>query len=83
MQHSTDRIRTAHDVGSLPRPPALLDLMKAAAQGRQVDPAELAETERRAVADVVARQRSAGLQMRLLSTANRPRPGSSPTSGSG
>jgi 5-methyltetrahydropteroyltriglutamate--homocysteine methyltransferase len=62
MQHSTDRIRTTH-VGSLPRPPALLDLMKAAAQGRQVDPAELAETERRAVADVVARQRSAGLDV--------------------
>ena len=55
MQHSTDRIRTTH-VGSLPRPPALLDLMKAAAQGHAVDPAELAETERRAVADVVARR---------------------------
>ena len=62
MQHSTDRIRTTH-VGSLPRPPALLDLMKAAAQGHAVDPAELAETERRAVADVVARQRSAGLDV--------------------
>jgi 5-methyltetrahydropteroyltriglutamate--homocysteine methyltransferase len=60
MQRSTDRIRTTH-VGSLPRPAALLDLMKAAAQGRQVDPVVLAETERRAVADVVARQRSAGL----------------------
>jgi 5-methyltetrahydropteroyltriglutamate--homocysteine methyltransferase len=62
MQRSTDRIRTTH-VGSLPRPTALLDLMKAAAQGQQVDPAELAETERRAVADVVARQRSAGLDV--------------------
>ena len=62
MQRSTDRIRTTH-VGSLPRPTALLDLMKAAAQGHQVDPAELAETERRAVADVVARQRSAGLDV--------------------
>jgi len=62
MQRSTDRIRTTH-VGSLPRPAALLDLMRAAAQGQQVDPAELAETERRAVADVVARQRSAGLDV--------------------
>jgi methionine synthase II (cobalamin-independent) len=62
MQRSTDRIRTTH-VGSLPRPVALLDLMKAAAQGQQADPAELAETERRAVADVVARQRSAGLDV--------------------
>jgi 5-methyltetrahydropteroyltriglutamate--homocysteine methyltransferase len=62
MLHNTDRIRTTH-VGSLARPPALLDLMQAAAQGRPVDPAELAEAERRAVADVVARQRAAGLDM--------------------
>src|ERR1700677_2334749 len=62
MERSTDRIRTTH-VGSLARPPALLDLMRAAAQGQQVDPAELAETERRAVAGVVARQRSAGLDV--------------------
>jgi 5-methyltetrahydropteroyltriglutamate--homocysteine methyltransferase len=62
MQHSTDRIRTTH-VGSLARPLALLDLMRAAAAGQPVDPAELAETERRAVADVVARQRAAGLDV--------------------
>jgi 5-methyltetrahydropteroyltriglutamate--homocysteine methyltransferase len=62
MIRSTDRIRTTH-VGSLARPRALLDLMKAAAEGRPVDPAELAETERQAVADVVARQRAAGLDM--------------------
>jgi 5-methyltetrahydropteroyltriglutamate--homocysteine methyltransferase len=60
MLRSTDRIRTTH-VGSLARPPALLDLMQAAAQGRSVDPGELAEAERRAVIDVVARQRAAGL----------------------
>jgi 5-methyltetrahydropteroyltriglutamate--homocysteine methyltransferase len=47
MQRSTDRIRTTH-VGSLARPPALLDLMKAAADGQPVDPAERAEAERRA-----------------------------------
>jgi 5-methyltetrahydropteroyltriglutamate--homocysteine methyltransferase len=62
MIRSTDRIRTTH-VGSLARPRALLDLMQAAAEGRPVDPAELAETERKAVADVVARQRAAGLDM--------------------
>ena len=62
MIRSTDRIRTTH-VGSLARPRPLLDLMKAAAEGHHVDPAELAETERRAVADVVARQRAAGLDM--------------------
>jgi 5-methyltetrahydropteroyltriglutamate--homocysteine methyltransferase len=60
MLRSTDRIRTTH-VGSLARPPELLDLMRAAAQGRPVDPAELAEAERRAVAEVAARQRVAGL----------------------
>ena len=58
MLRSTDRIRTTH-VGSLARPPALLDLMQAAAQGRPVDPGVLAEAERRAVADIVARQRAA------------------------
>ena len=62
MLPNTDRIRTTH-VGSLARPPALLDLMQAAAQGRPVDPVELAEAERRAVADVVGRQRAAGLDM--------------------
>jgi 5-methyltetrahydropteroyltriglutamate--homocysteine methyltransferase len=62
MQRSTDRIYTTH-VGSLARPPALLDLMRAAAEGRDVDPAQLAEAERRAVADVVARQRAAGLDV--------------------
>ena len=60
MLRSTDRTRTTH-VGSLARPPALLDLMRAAAQGRPVEQAELAEAERRAVTDVVVRQRAAGL----------------------
>ena len=45
MLHNTDRIRTTH-VGSLARPAALLDLMQAAAQGRPVAPAALAEAER-------------------------------------
>ena len=62
MQHSTDRIYTTH-VGSLARPSALLDLMRAGAAGQPVDGAKRAEAERRAVADVVARQRSAGLDV--------------------
>src|SRR5882757_6378860 len=62
MQRSTDRIRTTH-VGSLARPAALLDLMKAAAAGERPDPEELAGAERRAVADVVAWQRAAGLDV--------------------
>ena len=62
MKRSTDRICTRH-VGSLPRPAALLDLMQAAAQGRDHDAGELARAERQAVAEVVARQRAAGLDV--------------------
>ena len=67
MQRSVDRIYTTH-VGSLARPPALLDLMRAAADGQPPDEAERAEAERAeaerlAVADVVARQRAAGLDV--------------------
>src|SRR5215472_14911967 len=67
MQRSTDRIYTTH-VGSLARPPALLGLMRAAAAGQPPDEAERAdaeraEAERLAVADVVARQRAAGLDV--------------------
>jgi 5-methyltetrahydropteroyltriglutamate--homocysteine methyltransferase len=62
MQRSTERIYTTH-VGSLPRPAALLDLMKAAADGQAVNSEELAATEREAVAEVVNRQRAAGLDV--------------------
>ena len=62
MQRSTDRMYTTH-VGSLARPSALLDLMRAAAAAEPVDETERAEAERQAVADVVARQRSAGLDV--------------------
>jgi hypothetical protein len=72
MQRSTDRIRTTH-VGSLARPPALLDLMKAAAAGKRLDPEELAEAERQAVADVVAWQRAAGLD--VVSDGEQSKPG--------
>ena len=41
MKRSMDRICTTH-VGSLARPPVLLDLMRAAAQGGDYDPGELA-----------------------------------------
>src|SRR5690242_5241530 len=62
MQRSTERIYTTR-VGSLPRPAALLDLMKAGAGGQAVDNADLATAERAAVAEVVARQRAAGLDV--------------------
>jgi len=62
MQRSTDRIYTTH-VGSLARPVALLDLMRASAAGEPIDPADLDGAHRRAVADVVARQRAAGIDV--------------------
>jgi 5-methyltetrahydropteroyltriglutamate--homocysteine methyltransferase len=62
MRRSTDRIYTTH-VGSLARPVALLDLMRASAAGEQVEEAELDAAHRRAVADVVARQRAAGIDV--------------------
>jgi 5-methyltetrahydropteroyltriglutamate--homocysteine methyltransferase len=60
MDANTDRIQTTH-TGSLARPAALLDLMKARADGQPVDDGALAEAERAAVVDVVERQRAAGL----------------------
>lgn len=62
MQRSTDRIYTTH-VGSLPRPAALLDLMKAGAQGRAPGRGELEAAESAAVSDVVRGQRAAGLDV--------------------
>jgi 5-methyltetrahydropteroyltriglutamate--homocysteine methyltransferase len=72
VKRSADRICTTH-VGSLARPAALLDLMRAAAQGREVDPGELAKAERQAVAEVVARQRAAGLD--VISDGEQSKPG--------
>ncbi|MGD0703189.1 MAG: cobalamin-independent methionine synthase II family protein [Trebonia sp.] len=61
MQRSTDRIYTTH-VGSLARPAGLLDLMKAAATGQEIE-LGLAEAQRAAVADAVERQRAAGIDV--------------------
>jgi len=81
MQRSTDRMYTTH-VGSLARPAALLDLMRAAAAGEPVDETERAEAERQAVADVVA-PGSVRSGWTSFPMASRPRPGSSPTSARG
>src|ERR1700728_1138845 len=62
MQRSTDRIYTTH-VGSLARPVALLDLMKASAAGQPGGDAELTGAHRGGVADIVARQRAAGIDV--------------------
>jgi len=55
-------IKTTH-VGSLPRPEALLALMRDKAEGREVDEALLDATLTEAVADVVRRQAEAGIDL--------------------
>ncbi|ESP87613.1 methionine synthase II (cobalamin-independent)- like protein [Candidatus Halobonum tyrrellensis] len=57
---SDDRIRTTH-VGSLPRPPELLDLLTRRQDGEDVDDEEWEETVADATRAVVDRQREVGL----------------------
>jgi 5-methyltetrahydropteroyltriglutamate--homocysteine methyltransferase len=59
---SADRILTTH-AGSLPRPDDLVDLIWAQQEGREVDPAELESRIDSAVAEVVAKQREAGIDL--------------------
>lgn len=67
VQQNTDRIRTTH-VGSLPRPRALLDLMKSGDNG----PAFEAEL-RTAVADIVRQQAESGID--ILTDGEQSKPG--------
>jgi 5-methyltetrahydropteroyltriglutamate--homocysteine methyltransferase len=62
MLSSTDRFLTTH-TGSLPRPDDLVRDMFAKEEGVPVEPAALAERVRTAVADVVARQVDAGVDL--------------------
>lgn len=57
-----DRILTTH-VGSLPRPHALLDMMKARLSGASYDAAAYDAAVREAVSDVVARQVECGVDI--------------------
>ena len=59
---SADRILTTH-AGSLPRPDDLVDLIWAKQEGRDVDQAELDSRIDSAVAEVVAKQREAGIDL--------------------
>jgi 5-methyltetrahydropteroyltriglutamate--homocysteine methyltransferase len=59
---SADRILTTH-AGSLPRPDDLVDLIWAQQEGREVDPAQLESRIESAVAEVVAKQREAGIDL--------------------
>jgi 5-methyltetrahydropteroyltriglutamate--homocysteine methyltransferase len=62
MTRSTGRILTTH-VGSLPRPKALLDLMKVALAGQPYDRDAYARAIRAAVADVVRLQAASGIDI--------------------
>jgi 5-methyltetrahydropteroyltriglutamate--homocysteine methyltransferase len=61
MQHSRDRILTTH-TGSLPRPPALVDLYVRKGRGEPVDDA-LAAAGHDAMQDIVRRQHDAGIDI--------------------
>ena len=62
MKLSTERILTSH-VGSLPRPQSVVDLLFRKERGEPYDAAEFERTMRQAVADVVARQCAAGVDV--------------------
>jgi 5-methyltetrahydropteroyltriglutamate--homocysteine methyltransferase len=62
MKTSRDRILTTH-VGSLPRPPALRDLLVKKDQSQPYDKAELARLTKQAVADIVRRQAEVGVDI--------------------
>ena len=62
MKRSTDRFLTTH-TGSLPRPEDLIRMMFAKMEGVPVEPRALAVRIRDAVADIVARQSAAGIDV--------------------
>jgi 5-methyltetrahydropteroyltriglutamate--homocysteine methyltransferase len=62
MRHSSDRILTTH-VGSLIRPPDLLDFMRPKQRGEAIDEAAYERCLRQAVADVVRRQAELGIDV--------------------
>jgi 5-methyltetrahydropteroyltriglutamate--homocysteine methyltransferase len=72
IQRSTDRILTTH-VGSLPRPPALLDLMKAKVTGSAYDHDAYEQGIRSAVAESVRKQADAGID--ILTDGEQSKPG--------
>src|SRR6266852_2536183 len=62
MKRSIERILTTH-IGSLPRPPHVVELMRHEQNNPGAKAAELKAAVRRAVADVVARQVACGLDV--------------------
>ncbi len=62
MKHSTERILTTH-VGSLVRPPALVEAMRAKGSGRSYDRETLAGLVRDSTRDVVQKQLGSGVDV--------------------
>ena len=62
MKRSTERILTTH-TGSLPRPPALVELLRAQEAGAAPDPEAFAAAVHAAVAEVVRQQIGTGLDV--------------------
>jgi len=62
MKRSTDHIRTTH-TGSLPRPPDMLDAMRAMASGQPYDKAGYEAALTRNVAEIVKKQVAAGIDV--------------------
>ncbi|MCO8243477.1 MULTISPECIES: cobalamin-independent methionine synthase II family protein [unclassified Haladaptatus] len=62
MTTNDDRIRTTH-IGSLPRPPELLDLLKKRQEGEDVDADEWDATVADATRDIVERQAEVGIDI--------------------
>ncbi|HUK58732.1 MAG TPA: cobalamin-independent methionine synthase II family protein [Stellaceae bacterium] len=62
IQQNKDHIQTTH-IGSLPRPHAILDLMKARLTGQPYDQRLFDETVTRAVADMVRQQVACGIEI--------------------
>src|SRR5438105_2434469 len=62
MKHSTNRILTTH-VGSLARPPELLEMMAAKSTGQPFDAAAYDARVRASVADVVRKQAESGVDV--------------------
>jgi len=62
VKRSTDRILTTH-VGSLIRPPELIEYLRAGQEGRRMDEAAFAACLTTCVADIVRRQAEAGIDV--------------------
>jgi len=62
LQQNSDHIQTTH-IGSLPRPHALLDILKAKYSGQPYDEGKLAAVLSQSVADCVRRQVACGIEI--------------------